>query len=64
MPDWPYGYILCNVFSEGAESVHLSERPAILIMISEDHWENYEISLQNVYGHMEPARNAHYMLCL
>ena len=35
--------------------LHLSERLETIIMISEKHWENDEISFQNVYGHREPV---------
>ena len=31
-----FGYILCNVFDEGSNSVDLSDRLANLIMISEE----------------------------
>ena len=51
MPDWPFfGFILYNVFGEGSNSVIVSGRLANLIMISEEHWKNDEIFLQNVYG--------------
>ena len=35
--------ILYNVFGEGSNSVIVSGRLANLIMISEEHWKNYEI---------------------
>ena len=44
-------YILYNVFGEGSNSAHLSERLANLTMISEEHLKNDEILFQNVYGH-------------
>ena len=50
------GHILAiffTLFSVGSKSVHLSERLATLIMTSEEHWKNDEISFQNVYGQME-----------
>ena len=49
------GCILYNVFGEGSNSVIVSERLAILIMKSEEHWKTDEISFQNVYGHREPV---------
>ena len=48
-----FGCILYNVFGEGSNSVIVSGRLANLIMISEEHWKNDEISFQNVYGHRE-----------
>ena len=42
-------------FGEGSNSVHFTKRLATLIMISGEHWENNEISFQNVYGHREPV---------
>ena len=54
MADWPFfGYLVYTVFGEGLNSVCLSEQLANIIMISEEIWENYEISLKNVYGHRE-----------
>ena len=54
MPDWQYfGCILYNVFGEGSNSVIVPWRLANLIMISEEHWKNDEILIQNVYRHME-----------
>ena len=54
MSDWPcFGCILYNVFGEGPNSVIVSGRLANLIMISEEHWKNDEIVLQNVYGYRE-----------
>ena len=55
MPDWPFfGCILYNVFGEGSNSDIVSGRLANLIMISEEHWKNYEILFKkNVYGHRE-----------
>ena len=47
-----FGCILYNVFGEGSNSVIASGRLANLIMISEEHWNNDEISFQNVYGHI------------
>ena len=56
MPDWPvFGYILYNVLGEGSNSEFLSGRLATLIMISEEHSENFEILFENVYGHWEPV---------
>ena len=46
--------VFCTMlFGEGSNSVIVSGRLANLIMISEEHWKNYEILLQNVYGHRE-----------
>ena len=57
MPDCPFcGYILCNIFGEGSNSVSFPERLATLIMISEEHLENDEISFLNVYGHRDPIK--------
>ena len=43
MPDWLlFWLILYNVFGEGSNTAHLSERIANLIMISEEHRENDE----------------------
>ena len=54
MLDWPFfGCILYNVFGEGSNSANVSGRLANLIMISEEHWKNDEISFQNVYRHRE-----------
>ena len=54
MPDWPFfGCILYCVFGEGSNSVIVSGRLANLIMISEEHWKNDEILVQNVFGHRE-----------
>ena len=56
MPDWPFfGCILYNVFGEDCNSVIVSGRLAIHIMISEEHWKNDEVLFQNVqsYGHRE-----------
>ena len=54
MPDWPFvSCILSNVFGEGSNSVIVFWRLANLIMISEVHWKNDEILLQNAYGHRE-----------
>ena len=54
MPGWPFlGHLLHGVFGEGSHSVRLSERLANFIMISEEHWEDNEISFQNMYEHME-----------
>ena len=56
MLDWPFfGCILYNVFGECSNSVIVSGRLANLIMISEEHWKNDEISFQNVYGHRESS---------
>ena len=43
--------ILYKVFGEGSNSAQLSERIAILIMISEEHLKNDETLFQSVYGH-------------
>ena len=48
-----FGCILYNVFGEGSNSVIMSGRLAHLSMISEEHWKNDEIMVQNVYGHRE-----------
>ena len=48
-----FGYLLCDVFSEASNSVHLSEQLTNVIKISEKHWENGEQSFQNVKGQME-----------
>ena len=53
MPDCPFFGHLLFVFSEGSNSDRLSGRLANIIMISEEQWENDEISFQNVYDHME-----------
>ena len=54
MPVWPFfGYIIYNVFGGGSSSIYLSERLASLKMISEEHWENDEISFQNVHMKIE-----------
>ena len=53
MPDWLFWLILYNVFGEGSNSAHLSERIANLIVISEEHWKNDETLFQSVYGHRE-----------
>ena len=54
MSDWPFfGCILYTIFGEGSNSVIVSGRLANLIMISEEHWKNDEISFRNVYGHRE-----------
>ena len=42
------------MFSEGPNSVHLSELLAnLLIIIIEEHWKTDQISLEYVYGHSE-----------
>ena len=49
MPDLPFlGCILYNVFGEVSNSFIVSGPLANLIMISEEHRENDEISFQNV----------------
>ena len=54
MPDWPFfGCILYTVFGEGSNSVIVSGRHANLIMISDEHWKNDIILIQNVYGQRE-----------
>ena len=68
MPDWLYFWlILYNVFVVGSNSAYLSERIAIVIMISEEHWKNDETLFQSVYGHRESvnlrARGMHITHC-
>ena len=53
MPDWLFWLILYNVFGEGSNSAHLSERIADLIMISEEHCKNDKILFQSVKEQME-----------
>ena len=43
-----FGLILYNLFGEGSNSAHLSERIADLIMISEEHWKNDETLFHSV----------------
>ena len=45
--------IFNNVFDEDSNSVCLSERLPNLIIVSDEHWKNDEISFQNVNGHRE-----------
>ena len=55
MPDWPFlaYYIRCNVFAEGSNSADLPDRLANLIMMSVEHYKNYESLFQNVFRQRE-----------
>ena len=51
MPDWSFfGYFLLRDFCE--ENIIISDSQTFF-MISEEHWENEEITFQTVYEHKE-----------
>ena len=50
MSDWPFfDYHFYNAFCEGSNSVRLSD----LVMISEEHWENYKMLFLKGFGQSE-----------
>ena len=58
MPEKPYSLQgFSHFFDIAYLLLYLSERLETLSMISEEHWENDEISFQNVYRHNESVQS-------